>query len=160
MYCNSCGNQIPDNTPYCPSCGAATQPNPAPNGYYQQPYQQPYQPQAKPSVGFVDAIKLFFSNYTNFSGRSRRSEYWYASLFNFLVSLVLSFIPIPYLSSIWSLAVLIPGISLCVRRLHDVGKSGWWYLFNFLPIAGQIVLLVKFCTDSTPANQWGPNPKY
>lgn len=157
MYCNNCGNQIPENSPYCPSCGAATQSNPtpnaAPNGYPQQPYGQP-----KPSVSFGDAIKLFFTNYTNFSGRSRRSEFWYAYLFTFLVSLVVSFIP--YGSYIWSLAVLIPNIAITVRRLHDVGKSGWWYLFNLLPIVGQIILLVQFCTDSAPANKWGPSTKY
>ena len=58
------------------------------------------------------------------------------------------------------LILLIPSISVSVRRLHDIGKSGWWLLLGFIPIAGPIVLLVWFCTDSQPGeNQWGANPK-
>lgn len=134
---------------------------------YQQPQYQPYpqQPQyqqpwgePKPQVGFGEAIKLFFSNYANFSGRSRRSEYWYATLFNFLMSLIIG--SIPYVGTIWALVVFIPSLAVCARRLHDIGKSGWWYLLNFIPLVGSIILIVWFCKDSTEANQWGPNPKY
>ena len=55
--------------------------------------------------------------------------------------------------------VLIPGTALCVRRLHDVGKSGWFYLWILLPLIGYIIILIQFCKDSTGDNQWGPNPK-
>ncbi|MBQ8834198.1 MAG: DUF805 domain-containing protein [Oscillospiraceae bacterium] len=113
----------------------------------------------KPSVSFLDAIKLFFTRYTDFNGRSRRSEYWFASLFNFLVSAVIS-TALPDFAWIWSLAVLIPGIAIGVRRLHDIGKAGTWYLINLIPLVGQIIFLVWACQDSTADNQWGPNPKY
>ena len=140
MYCKKCGNVSPDSAAFCATCGAAMA-------------------EPKPSVSFLDAIKLFFTRYTDFNGRSRRSEYWFASLFNFLVSAVIS-TALPDFAWIWSLAVLIPGIAIGVRRLHDIGKAGTWYLINLIPLVGQIIFLVWACQDSTADNQWGPNPKY
>ncbi|MBQ8237409.1 MAG: DUF805 domain-containing protein [Oscillospiraceae bacterium] len=109
-------------------------------------------------VSFVDAIKLAFTRYAEFGGRSRRSEYWWFTLFNMIVSFVISAI-IPDFAWIWSLAVLVPGLAICIRRLHDVGKSGWFYLWMLLPLVGWIIILIQFCKDSTEDNQWGPNPK-
>lgn len=134
-----------------------------PQGYAQQPQyaQQPYgyaQPGAADGspkhVGFVDAIKLFFVNYVNFNGRSTKSEYWYAYLFNFLVSLVTSWIPV--LGGLISLGLMIPGIAISVRRLHDTGKSWVYLLMGLIPLAGFIILIVQFCKDSDFDNQWGP----
>ena len=110
------------------------------------------------SVSFIDAVKSAFAHYADFKGLSRRSEYWWFTLFNIIVSGIITAI-IPDFSWIWSLVVLIPGLALCVRRLHDVGKSGWFYLWILLPLAGAIILIVQFCKDSTADNQWGPNPK-
>lgn len=109
-------------------------------------------------VSFIDAVKLFFTRYADFRGRSRRSEYWWVVLFNMIVSGILSTV-LPDFAWIWSLVTLVPSLAICVRRLHDVGKSGWWYLWFLLPIIGWIILLIKFCTDSTEDNQWGPDPK-
>ncbi len=137
-----------------------------PNGQFQQGYAQGYQqpnqyaynvnPTPK-SVSFGEAIRLFFVNYVNFTGRSTRSEYWWAVLFNFLVSMVLSFIP--YVGSVLSLAFIIPGLSLCIRRLHDIGKSWVWYLMGLIPLAGFIILIVYFCKESDGDNKWGPAPR-
>lgn len=116
-------------------------------------------------MSFVDAIKSVFTQYVGFTGRARRSEYWYFYLFNIIVTCVLSILgraaqPFVYISSIYSLAVLLPGIAVGVRRLHDIGKSGWFFLFNLIPIVGQILLIVWFCQDSQPGeNAYGPNPK-
>lgn len=110
------------------------------------------------SVSFIDAVKLAFSHYADFKGRARRSEYWWFTLFKVIVSGLVSSI-IPDLAWIWTLAVLIPGLSICVRRLHDIGKSGWYYLIALIPLVGGIIMIVWFCQDSAPANQWGPNPK-
>ena len=110
------------------------------------------------SVSFAEAIKLFFVRYTDFNGRSRRSEYWWFCLFNMIVSTVITMV-IPNLAWIWTVATLIPTLALCIRRLHDVGRSGWWYLILFVPLVGAILLIVWFCSDSGPDNQWGPNPK-
>ena len=111
-----------------------------------------------PSVSFLDAVKLFFTRYADFKGRSRRSEFWWASLATSIISGVLS-TAIPNFAWIWSLIILVPGLAISIRRLHDIGKSGWWYLINFIPLVGQIIFLVFMCKDSTEDNQWGPNPK-
>ena len=114
----------------------------------------------------MDAVKLFFGNYANFSGRSRRSEYFWIILFNWLVSFALGFVlsgaPDIYmmLSGVYSLATLVPGLALAVRRLHDVGKKGT-YLLWCLTIIGAIPVLVAVFKDSDPnPNQFGPSPKY
>ena len=111
-----------------------------------------------PRVSFVDAVKLFFTRYADFNGRSRRSEFWWASLATSIISSVLA-TAIPNFAWIWSLVILVPGVAVSIRRLHDIGKSGWWYLINFVPLVGQIIFLVFMCKDSTEDNLWGPNPK-
>lgn len=104
-------------------------------------------------VGFGKAIALFFKNYVNFSGRATRSEYWWAYLFTALVSFVASYIPA--VGPLILVALYIPGLSISVRRLHDIGKS-WTYLFMALiPIAGPIILIINFCKESDGDNQWG-----
>ncbi len=102
--------------------------------------------------------------YAHFEGRARRREYWYFALFNVLVALGLGLIDgalgIGVLGPLYSLAVLIPGLAVSVRRLHDTGRSGWWLLIALVPIIGVIVLLVLMCLDSEAgANQYGPSPK-
>lgn len=98
------------------------------------------------NVDFVQAIKLFFNNYANFNGRSTRAEFWFATLFIFLVSAVCSVIPIIgwFAFILFSLAVIIPQISITVRRLHDTGRSGWWLVGYFVvQIALGAWLIVK-----------------
>jgi uncharacterized membrane protein YhaH (DUF805 family) len=104
--------------------------------------------------------------YTQFDGRAQRAEYWYFFLFNTLIAISLSVFTIMVrdesnvLGSLYTLAVLIPGIAVSIRRLHDVGKSGWMLLISFIPIIGAIWLLVLMVTDSNPGdNKYGPNPK-
>ncbi len=96
-------------------------------------------------------------NYATFSGRARRKEFWMFFLFHMIISIVLGAIggalKFPMLSNIYALAVFIPYLAVAVRRVHDVGKSGWFIL---IPIYN----LVLFCTDGEAgANQYGPNPK-
>lgn len=123
--------------------------------------------------GFDYYKKVVTQDYSNFSGRARRSEFWYFGLFNMIFAFILSFIGgflggssgdvsmvpmIPYL--LYAVAVLIPGLAVSVRRLHDTGKSGWYLLIALIPILGAIALLVFYCQDSQAGdNQWGPNPK-
>lgn len=104
--------------------------------------------------------------YAQFDGRAQRAEYWYFFLFNTLIAIALGVFAIMVrdesniLGSLYALAVLIPGIAVSVRRLHDVGKSGWMLLISFIPIIGAIWLLVLMVTDSNPGdNKYGPNPK-
>lgn len=103
-------------------------------------------------------------NYAEFTGRARRSEYWYFMLTSFLISLVLSlsvfFWDANFIANIYSLAVFIPSIAVGVRRLHDTGRSGWNLLWIFLPLLGLIMIIIWFATDSVPgSNEYGPNPK-
>ena len=116
-------------------------------------------------MNFGDAIKSVLTQYAGFSGRARRSEYWHFVLFNLLVTVVVTIIDIAIKSQILgvlvSLALLLPGLAVAVRRLHDAGRSGWWMFIALIPLAGAIVLLVFVCKDSERgANRFGPSPKY
>lgn len=116
---------------------------------------------------YLDVLRKYFV----FEGRARRKEYWMFVLFSILISIVLSIVErvtglysaengVGFLSSIYSLAILIPSITVGVRRLHDTGKSGWWILIGLIPFIGSIVLIVFFVMDSDPGqNEYGPNPK-
>lgn len=108
--------------------------------------------------------------YAVFSGRAQRAEYWYFVLFNLIISIVLGIIDgvigsgtetsIGILGGIYSLAILIPGLAVSVRRLHDTNHSGWWLFISLIPLIGAIVLLVFMVRDSqSDQNQYGPNPK-
>jgi uncharacterized membrane protein YhaH (DUF805 family) len=117
----------------------------------------PQQPRVIQPSGFGWYSKAM-KQYADFSGRARRKEYWMFFLFNVIFSFVAILAIITWL---YYLAVLIPGLAVTVRRLHDVGKSGWWMLILLIPFVGAICLLVFLCTDSeTGTNRWGKNPKY
>jgi uncharacterized membrane protein YhaH (DUF805 family) len=115
--------------------------------------------------------KVVFENYANFSGRARRSEYWYFTLMHVIIAIVamvidnvasLTFSGIPYgpVYMLYALAVLVPGLAVVVRRLHDLGKSGWFFLIALIPLVGPIWLLVLFCTEGEQGtNQYGVDPK-
>ena len=102
--------------------------------------------------------------YAVFSGRARRTEYWMFFLFNIIILIVLGFLEGIFgspgiLSTIYGLAVFIPSIAVAVRRLHDIGRTGWWVLIGLIPFIGAIVLIIFFVLESQPgANQYGPNP--
>lgn len=123
-------------------------------------------------MGMREALRSVFNNYFNFDGRARRSEYWFFVLFNVLVDLAfVALLSIPRqggaayrflsgLASLYSLAVFIPGLALCWRRLHDIGKSGANYFWVFLPVVGPILLLVWYCREGDAGeNAFGPDPK-
>ncbi|RPD49638.1 DUF805 domain-containing protein [Hymenobacter sediminis] len=109
-------------------------------------------------------------NYAVFQGRARRKEYWMFVLFNIIFAVailmvdgaimatgLLSFSPLYIL---YTLAIIVPSLSVVVRRLHDQNKTGWWFLIGFVPVVGGIWLLVLLCTEGTAGpNQYGPDPK-
>ncbi|TMP79535.1 DUF805 domain-containing protein [Pseudoalteromonas sp. S983] len=103
-------------------------------------------------------------SYADFSGRNRRKAYWMFVLFNTIFSIICNVIDSAlgtmFIGSIYSLALLIPGLSAGARRLHDTGRSGWWQLLWLVPIIGWIVLIVFLAQDSHEGeNDFGPNPK-
>jgi uncharacterized membrane protein YhaH (DUF805 family) len=109
--------------------------------------------------------------YVDFEGRARRTEYWMFVLFSVIISIVLNvldnllglaFIPgsAGWLSLLYSLAVLLPGLGVSVRRLHDTGRTGWWVLIALVPLAGAIVLIVFAALEGDRGpNAYGPDPK-
>lgn len=122
----------------------------------------------------IDIFKsVLQTKYSDFSGRARRAEYWKYTLVAFgigigivILAAILGAIskPLGTLAfvayGLFWLATLIPGLALSVRRLHDTGKSGWWFLIALIPF-GSIVLLVFLCLDgSRESNNYGPSPKY
>lgn len=128
-------------------------------------------------MGLTEAVKSVFGKYATFSGRATRSEYWFFALFNILLSVVLILglgilgaifkgtegfgigMVIGYvLYAIYSFIALIPSLAVTVRRLHDSGKSGWFWFFALIPFVGSIILFVFMVLGSDGDNQYGPNP--
>ena len=130
-------------------------------------------------MSFGEAVQAGWRGYVDFSGRSSRSAYWWWVLFVFLVGIVANMLDliIPgasvftqsvgngqvvetgVISTIASLALLLPGLAVSIRRLHDTDRSGWWVLINIIPLIGWIVYLVFMLQAGTPgANRYGPPP--
>jgi uncharacterized membrane protein YhaH (DUF805 family) len=120
-------------------------------------------------MGFKDAISSGFRNYIGFRGRAARSEYWYWVLFILLLQIVAWLIDMTLfgfnttgvnpIGVLVSLATLLPGIALSIRRLHDVDRLGWWVLLGLIPVIGWIVLIYWACLRGTVgANRFGPDP--
>jgi uncharacterized membrane protein YhaH (DUF805 family) len=120
-------------------------------------------------MNFFDAIKSGFHNYVNFSGRAVRSEYWYWTLFVIVLVGVLGVVDqmlnpgarmgaFSVLNGLVSLALILPGIAVSVRRLHDIDRTGWWLLLGFTVI-GALVLIYWACQRGTSGpNRFGPDP--
>lgn len=116
---------------------------------------------------YLDVLK----KYVTFSGRARRKEYWMFVLFNLIFAIVAMVLDnvlglaneqtgYGIIYTLYTLGVLLPSLAVLVRRLHDIGKSGWWIFISLIPLIGAIWLLVLLVTDSQPGdNQYGPNPK-
>ncbi|WP_227697363.1 DUF805 domain-containing protein [Psychrobacter celer] len=122
---------------------------------------------AEANYGILDWFKKCLRNYSNFSGRARRKEYWYFVL----VQMGLLFIAMVLDSMIFDaetglfyivvvLGLFLPSLAVTVRRLHDTSRSGWWFFISILPLIGSIILLVFLASDTKPeTNQWGPPAK-
>ncbi|WP_461205046.1 DUF805 domain-containing protein [Clostridium sp. DL1XJH146] len=111
---------------------------------------------------YLDVLK----KYVQFDGRARRKEYWMFILFNAIFMVLASIIDgiigsdMKIISSLYSLAVLLPSIAVSIRRMHDIDKSGWFMLVVLIPLAGPIWYLVLVCTEGTRGeNSFGQDPK-
>lgn len=178
IKCKQCGQLIDDSAKFCPKCGVEIQkfssqgipniPNPQgqPFGNQRPPYQgisqfSQEQYTTAPNgmkvrnMDMIEACKNFWTRYAEFDGRSRRSEYWWSQLMLFVISSVLG------ATIVAPLACLIPAIAISVRRLHDIGKSGWYVLFALIPLVGAVMLIIWACQEGTIGrNQYGEDPKY
>lgn len=127
-------------------------------------------------MSFATAVKSFWSNYTNFKGRARRSEYWFIQLFLIATNIAVAVVDLALMNGdverfianggggivglIWILATIVPALAVLIRRLHDTNRSGWWALIGLVPVAGAIVLLVFTVEDSNKGvNKYGASPK-
>jgi uncharacterized membrane protein YhaH (DUF805 family) len=114
---------------------------------------------------------MVWKKFAQFSGRSRRKEYWMFFLFNSLIEFALCVLAMVFMKSglsavfyglcaLYMVACVIPAVACSVRRLHDTNKSGWLFLLILIPIVGPIILLVLFMLEgNSRANQYGPDPK-
>jgi len=131
-------------------------------------------------VSPVQAIKSVFRQYAKFSGRARRSEFWWFTLFYAILSILAAVIDATVFGTgeatttatsaafqvntgpagwVLLIATFLPSLAVSVRRLHDINRRGWWVLLSLIPLVGAIILIVWACFDSKPTNEHGPNPK-
>jgi uncharacterized membrane protein YhaH (DUF805 family) len=120
-------------------------------------------------MSFTDAVRTCLSKYVDFSGRARRSEYWWFALFVILAGVVGTLLDGLFgtrsdlgagaVQGVINLALLLPSLAVAVRRLHDTSRTGWWILIGLVPVVGWIVLLVFYVQDSEADNEYGPSPK-
>ena len=170
-YCPNCGAELTNRGTgtqnFCPICGTRMTTK--------------YDSTPAENFTMMSAYKSMFKKYAKFNGRSRRSEYWYATLVNSLIGLLFFFVVVAiavstgdYVSDAvaifvallalaycgYCFAIVIPSLAMCVRRLHDIGKSGWFVLLSLIPYVGALILFVFLVQDSQPgSNQYGTNPK-
>ena len=181
MFCSNCGTPAQNEQSFCASCGFRLNRQLAPP--IAQPVSQPaYLPQLDAATGssnapkamkFIESIKYHFKNYAKFKGRASRSEFWYWFLFCILASygsiFVVSFVAAILgvepsaaadlggaVSALFGLSVIIPNAAGIARRFHDIDKSGWNFFFVLIPLVGPILLLVWWCQDGGPDNDYGP----
>lgn len=182
VVCTRCGVLVGEGKRFCPFCGA--EPDPLASicvkcGYELKPIRKHNDTvpntNSNGEYSFGKAISTCFSKYATFSGRARRKEFWYWYLFTCLITLLffISSLIIEdctynlgigeifiLINGLWGLVTFLPTLAVTVRRLHDVGYSGWAYLIALVPAAGVIILFVLCCFDSEPqSNKYGENPK-
>lgn len=125
-------------------------------------------------ISFTDAVKNGFQKTFVFQGRATRAEYWWWALFIWLVILPLITIPgvlsstfnvapivtdkFYFLLGLWFVIIIVPTISLSVRRLHDIGRSAWYLLVDMIPYVGNFIFGIMMCIPSDEDNKYGPNP--
>lgn len=153
-----------DWLPYARAQGSASAPSMPPRTSYAGDEHDPARGDANT---FVGALKDGFARYVDFKTRSTRPQYWWFTLWSVIFSIVTGIIDTsmgmgdtgPF-GLLVSLVLFLPSIAVAIRRLHDIGRTGWWMLMIFLPIIGWIVLLVFYCTKTqNEPNKWGPVPR-
>lgn len=183
IYCSACGKVMSAASRACPDCGHPNSAGPGPSSPF--PSAPPASASAalrgvvgpvltvdSPKMSFGDAIRSYFTNYAVFSGRARRSEYWFAALFLAIIAVPISLLDsltnpagdigfFTVLSLLFSLATFVPSLAIASRRLHDADTSFGYYFMVLIPLVGAILLIVKLAQDGTPGtNRFGESTKY
>ena len=163
MKCSKCGHDIQKDDLFCGACGMTLGGSAAADSGATSP--------ERVVISFPQAIKMGFNNYFRFRGRSTRPEFWWWVLFVVLADIGLTLFDIAIgtydnddglFASVFGLAVLIPGLALGARRLHDINRSGWWQLMWFgAPLVIPAVVLIVWATRDSDAgpNRYGPESR-
>lgn len=145
LFCPNCGTQLEDEHIFCPTCVTNVR--------------------HIPRVKMFEAYKKMWARAFDFKGRARRSEFWLANIVNSIIGIVLGLLssiiePLAFLQLIYALLVLIPCLSMTIRRLHDTNRKGHW-LWLVLTVYGAFALLVFYCQDKKqPYNRFGKSSKW
>jgi uncharacterized membrane protein YhaH (DUF805 family) len=180
-YCPNCGFQPDPKAVICVNCGCELKPIFGKNIHQSTPtlLKTNNENIVNENVFTMkQAINSCFRKYADFTGRACRAEYWYWSLFLLLMGILFVFLlngvadmiydndtydvfynAVLIISAIANLAFFLPTLAVSVRRLHDIGRSGWEYLIGLIPLVGCLVLIVWFAIDSEDDNQYGTSPK-
>lgn len=164
-FCGNCGNEHEEDLNFCEKCGNRIK-NQNNNAYMDTNIHRKdtdYNPYHVKST--LDIYKYsMIENFANFSGRASKKEYWTTFFINMIAIFILyggSEISFTFalLSILYGAAVIVPGLALTIRRLHDTNKSGAWVLIGFIPIIGLILLIFLITEGTNGINQYGPeNP--
>jgi uncharacterized membrane protein YhaH (DUF805 family) len=181
IICKQCGKEYSNKALNCPSCGGPTRNNQditcqecgeiyslaedkCPKCACPSPFMERQKEESTIESMFFYWYIRSLRKYTEFSGRATRKEYWMFFLFNFLFLLIANIIDAylgnnGFLAVLYMLAVLSPSIAITIRRLHDVGRSGWLILLSIIPIVGSICLIVLLCLRGIEGeNKYGQDP--
>lgn len=159
MYCSACGEQNLDADAKCHQCGAALQAAPAISGTPM--------PAKKPFAYYSGCFKQYFQ----FKGRARRAEYWWFFVVNLIPAVTLSLLDrmlglvsestgYGLISGLYIAVAFIPSLAVTVRRLHDTGRSGWWFLLSLIPVINIVLIILLALDGAKSANKYGESPKY
>lgn len=184
VVCAKCGVLMGDGYNYCPNCGFQHDPKAVlcvECGHELRPFVKKGEAARIMSSNIKnenvytlpEAVQSCWNKYANFSGRACRAEYWFWTLFQWIVMLFLTLllviavsaddeyfgIMVSVLSVIICLILFLPSLAVLIRRLHDIGFSGWWCFMGLIPSCGSIVLLILAMCDSVNDNEYGTNPK-
>lgn len=151
---------------WAPITTVATGETGAPNAAPAAPAPMAPVPAAAPAAPAETESWGFFSSFRSvvtarympfFKGRASRSEYWWFFLVNFLISITIGWLP--FIGNIVTAVLMVPGIALTVRRLHDTGRTGKYIFLSLIPLVGFIIIFVFMLLPSGPANKWGEGPE-
>jgi uncharacterized membrane protein YhaH (DUF805 family) len=168
-FCPNCGNDVPEGINFCEKCGKPMQ-SPSPSSQIDNTDLDDEVENLSLWGYFVKCLK----KYASFDGRARRKEYWgfvlFNSIFSWAIMLACALVSVfifdddnnilgTVLSYLYSFAVLLPGLAVLVRRMHDVGKSGWNWFWCLTIVGAFYVIYLTFLDSHPEENAYGPNPK-
>lgn len=159
MYCSACGEKNLDANDECQQCGAALQAAP--------PVNSTRTPAKNPFAYYFGCFKQYFQ----FKGRARRAEYWWFFVVNLIPAVTLSLLDrqlglvsestgYGLISGLYIAVAFIPSLAVTVRRLHDTGRSGWWFLLSLIPVINIALIILLALDGAKSANKYGESPKY